>query len=436
MTRRGYWMGLAGLLAVTGWAVWLGMGSAEPAERTQARMLVDAPLLLQSAGHHSGISRAQNLNGQGETRLRRGVTLLGLLADGPAVALAHIDTCRPSASDRDALPRFDTLMAHNQDAFADYAIVVHDSAVCGDSSALKALLRGLDLSVGPALTLRQPYIAVLSRGQAAREFTTSPSTLLSVIVDVGVSERPAVVQRQKAALPRVAHAGGGVDGSTYTNSLDALDSNRGDFALFEIDLSWTSDDRLVCLHDWDYHFEQTFGLAPEGAVSLERFKALVATHSSFQQCTLASLAEWLRQNPERRIVTDIKQRNLDGLARIAERYPDLQERFVPQIYRPGEYFVARRLGFDDVIWTLYRYPGGDDEVLAVLDTMDLYGLTMTQDHAKRRLAKRARDRRGVLSWVHTINSYDELEAFRELGAADIYTDWLIDEDEVLATGGT
>lgn len=289
-------------------------------------------------------------------------------------------------------------------------------------------------SEGRSLELRQPYIAVLAKGQAAQEFSAAPSTLLSVMVNVRESEQPAVVQRQKTALPRVAHAGGGVDGSTYTNSLDALDSNRGDFALFEIDLSWTSDDRLVCLHDWDYHFEQTFGLASEGAVSLERFKALVATHSSLQQCTLASLAKWLRENPGRRIVTDIKQRNGDGLARIARHYPDLQARFVPQVYELGEYFMARRLGFDDVIWTLYRYPGGDDDVLAVLDTMDLYGLTITQDHAKRRLAERARDRRGVLSWVHTINSYDELEAFRELGAADIYTDWLIDRSAAPSSG--
>lgn len=432
ITKRHCFIGMARILATTGMVAWLILGwgsTAEPAGRVLAHEVHKAPLLLQSAGHHSGISRAQHLIGQGEVRLRRGVTLLGLLAAGPAVKLAHVDTCDPSnPSGDDVLPvtRFKTLMAHAEDAFSDYAIVVHDSAFCGDRAALRGVLQDLDLLAGPSLELRQPYIAVLARGEIAQEFSTVPSTLLSVMVDVGELGEPAVAQRRKETLPRVAHAGGGIDGRTYTNSLDALDHNRSDFSLFEVDLSWTSDDKLVCLHDWDYHFEQIFGLEPEGAVSLERFKALVATHSSLQQCTLASLAEWLRHHPDARIVTDIKQRNGDGLARIAEHYPDLQERFVPQVYRPGEYFMARRLGFDDVIWTLYRYPGSDDEVLAVLDTMDLYGLTMTQAHAERGLARRARERRGVLSWAHTLNTREELDNFRALGVTEIYTDWLVE----------
>ena len=51
--------------------------------------------------------------------------------------------------------------------------------------------------------------------------------------------------------PRIAHAGGQFNGATYTNSLEALDRNYGaGFRAFEIDLSFTSDGELVCLHDW------------------------------------------------------------------------------------------------------------------------------------------------------------------------------------------
>ena len=51
-------------------------------------------------------------------------------------------------------------------------------------------------------------------------------------------------------LPAIAHAGGGFDGKTYTNSIAALDANyaRG-FRIFEIDFLRTWDDVFVCGHD-------------------------------------------------------------------------------------------------------------------------------------------------------------------------------------------
>jgi arylsulfatase A-like enzyme len=50
----------------------------------------------------------------------------------------------------------------------------------------------------------------------------------------------------------VAHAGGGIKGRSYTNSLEALDENyRRGFRFFELDFNWTSDNQLVCIHDWE-----------------------------------------------------------------------------------------------------------------------------------------------------------------------------------------
>ena len=60
-------------------------------------------------------------------------------------------------------------------------------------------------------------------------------------------------------LPRIAHAGGQVNGATYTNSLEALEENyQAGFRAFEIDFSFTSDRQLVCLHDWEESFTRSF----------------------------------------------------------------------------------------------------------------------------------------------------------------------------------
>ena len=231
-------------------------------------------------------------------------------------------------------------------------------------------------------------------------------------------------QRLFEWLPSVAHAGGGLNGQTYTNSIEALNFNSTRFELFEIDFSWTSDGHLVCLHDWGISFERSFGIAPEGKKSLSDFLELVNTRSDLNVCTLNSLTAWLKEYAHARIITDIKEDNIRALILIRSMYPELQHRFIPQVYQPLEYYEAAELGFRDIIWTLYRFNGDDSEVLSHISQMDLYALTMPRDRADRALAQKAKSTTGVLSYVHTINSQEEFEKYRHLGIAQIYTDFL------------
>ena len=49
----------------------------------------------------------------------------------------------------------------------------------------------------------------------------------------------------------IAHAGGGINELTYTNSLEALNQSISNgFKLIELDLKQTSDEKLVAVHDW------------------------------------------------------------------------------------------------------------------------------------------------------------------------------------------
>ena len=57
----------------------------------------------------------------------------------------------------------------------------------------------------------------------------------------------------------IAHAGGGINGINYSNSIEALNHNYAKgFRYFEMDFSWTSDNKLVCLHDWKKRFKLVF----------------------------------------------------------------------------------------------------------------------------------------------------------------------------------
>jgi hypothetical protein len=225
-------------------------------------------------------------------------------------------------------------------------------------------------------------------------------------------------------IERIAHAGGGYNGKTYTNSINALNKNKRYYSLFEIDFSWTSDDELVCIHDWKDSFEHAFGTSTESALSYDEFVQLVSKNSHVENCTLSSLAQWLENNPGKKIVTDIKEKNIDALRLIAKRYPELKSRFIPQIYWPDEYSMVRKLGFDNIIWTLYRFGGGIEDILSHLEKMDLYALTMPRGKADAGLAELALIKRDVRSYVHTINSKEAYLHYLDRGVSEIYTDWL------------
>ena len=225
---------------------------------------------------------------------------------------------------------------------------------------------------------------------------------------------------------RVAHAGGGINGKTYTNSLEALDQNvKNGFIYFELDFSFTKDRQLVCIHDWKQNFNSTFGFSPKEKPTLEDFESLVKNKSEFEQCTLDTLANWMKQNKSAFIVTDIKEDNLQGLKIISQNIPGFERRIIPQIYDPRNYNEVKSMGYKQVIWTLYRYNGSNDDVLAWTDKFNgPFAITMPKDRAISDLPKKLADKH-IPTYVHTINTLEETNKFvNDFGVREIYTDFL------------
>lgn len=123
------------------------------------------------------------------------------------------------------------------------------------------------------------------------------------------------------------------------------------------------------------------------------------------------------------VVTDIEKRNVAGLRVIAKYRPELRTRIVPQIYHPREYKPVANLGYDRIVWTLYRVDGSNDKVLAHVADMGVYAVTMPKDRADRGLAQRL-DKLGIPSYTHTVNRQAELRKYVEMGIDEIYTDFL------------
>ena len=225
---------------------------------------------------------------------------------------------------------------------------------------------------------------------------------------------------------RVAHAGGGLGRMTYTNSYQALEANYAKgFRYFELDFVFTSDGHLVCLHDWKANFTRTFGFETDRSLSLEVFEELVNNNDKFTNCTLPGLAEWMVQYRDAIIVTDVRGNNLEALKRIANTLPAARTRVIPQIYNPLEFSSVKDLGFQQIIWTLYRYRG---RIYQVLDWVTRWGsavaVAMPKQWASTALPRELNNR-DVPTYVHTINKPEELKKLTtELGITEIYTDFL------------
>lgn len=129
-----------------------------------------------------------------------------------------------------------------------------------------------------------------------------------------------------ADQPLVAHAGGGLPDRIYANTLPAM--------------------KLARAHGFRW-IELDFIQTPDGLRLGHEANDLSAT-------TVSDLLEWLRTEPDVRIVTDFKTSNVEGLALLKAQAGPLQNRFIPQIYSPTEYRPVVGMGYAAPIFTAYR----------------------------------------------------------------------------------
>lgn len=226
-------------------------------------------------------------------------------------------------------------------------------------------------------------------------------------------------------MPSIAHAGGGISGHTYTNSFQAMDHNYElGFRYFEIDFSWTTDNQLVCLHDWEGAARKVLKYRGGSALSYEDFTKLVDAQPNFTPCDVSSLNQWLAERADAFIVTDVKEGNLAGLELIMASITDADKRIIPQFYQVDEYQPIREMGFNRSIWTLYRYAGSDGEVAQQVQQMSLFAVTMPEHRVKQGLAD-SLSAMDIPTYVHTINKRGKAKRYVDrYNVSSIYTDFL------------
>lgn len=214
----------------------------------------------------------------------------------------------------------------------------------------------------------------------------------------------------------IAHAGGGLEGQTYTNSLTAMDHNyKAGFRLFEIDLALTSDGALVCAHDW----RSVSGVRP----TLAEWRG---SEGALAGCEAETLAAWFQVHTDAFLITDVKDADQQPILPILLASGLPKNRTIVQIYSPEEHDVVRDMGFDLQILTLYRYQGGLDEIKALSESRRILALTMPDHMARSGFANKFPN---TPTFTHTINNRLHAGRLRLMGIDGIYTDFIMPTED-------
>lgn len=241
-------------------------------------------------------------------------------------------------------------------------------------------------------------------------------------------EETAKVRQELLSEKHIVHAGGfitAVDGTeyNYTSSVEAINNcyNNGN-KFCELDFLMTSDNQLVCAHAWKQLYKN--GEPLEDAVTLDEALSC-KMENQFTTMWLGSLVDFLREHDGMYIVTDIKQSyNEEGAKMIAEYCPDLKDRFIIQVYHEEEATVMEKLGFNNIIFTLYRTDEAErtaDALMKAANKHDFVAWTAKKAFITDEFVSDIKAT-GVPLFTHTVNDPEEMKEFVTKGVDGFYSD--------------
>lgn len=223
----------------------------------------------------------------------------------------------------------------------------------------------------------------------------------------------------------IIHASGTTpQGTIGSNSIEAINhSYQLGYRTIEIDFTWTSDGRLVCVHDWLNYYGP---LLNKETLSYAEFEQL-RTSYGYTSMTLDDLAQWLTAHKDVVIVTDIKENNISGAKLLAETYPELIDQFWVQIYKTDEYDPISQLGYKNIILTVYQMTFEEKSDTATLiqfaKSHPLSGITFPielMDLVPGYFT--AMQEANTPLYVHTINDLQTQSEMFDMGFSGVYTD--------------
>ncbi|WP_342356617.1 glycerophosphodiester phosphodiesterase family protein [Vibrio splendidus] len=139
----------------------------------------------------------------------------------------------------------------------------------------------------------------------------------------------------------IAHAGGGINGLKYTNSLEAMEQSiEHGFKMIELDLLISSDGRIVAVHDWKTFHEMT-NSNNTGSISSKEFESKII-YDKYKTLNISTAIDILDEN-DVVLVTD----KIKNIALLSKYIID-KDKSIIEVFSTDKYNEAIELGFNNV----------------------------------------------------------------------------------------
>lgn len=242
------------------------------------------------------------------------------------------------------------------------------------------------------------------------------------------ADEPAAPVQEPAYEKVIAHGGGCYEGYETTNSVEAVNNAIANgFKIIELDMDLSTDNKIIMLHDWDRTAQNYFGETFPKKLSQSQFTRLTV-YGRFEVLTIEKLAGILENHKDIRIVTDTKGNNIELLTAVAEQYPKLLDRFIPQIYDYSQWSRVKDLGYRDVIFTMYAMADPDlDKLAGFAKEHGIYAVTMPDYYAERGYCRQLAEK-GIKVYIHPVSRYEDAQQFFGMGAYGVYSGALLPEE--------
>ena len=258
-------------------------------------------------------------------KLSRGLNLLSINSEGE-YEFENFDTWLSKDAADDFIVRLKDLIQNNK----FWALAAND-AIKNSHPGYKAKLGELNFKLLPKLNGAVAFIAYSDSANRIHEHTskttlsyTIPSFMEPLSEELIKSIKQSEYDKNIISITYgknterfIAHAGGGIDGRKYTDSLDALNLNyKKGFRLFELDINKTSDGVYAAVHDWK-HWAKITGykgdLPPTNRVFLRQ-----KIYKKYSPVDIDVMNKWFGDHPDAILVTDKVDTPID----FAEKFID------------------------------------------------------------------------------------------------------------------
>lgn len=289
------------------------------------------------------------------------------------------------------------------------------------------------------LELRQMLKAVVTQGiEAAQTDESLPDGVEATQMDENLPDdvEPAVYNPDAwYHTPRILyHAGGAINGNTYTNSREAVEKSLAKEpgeCFIEMDFGMTSDNVLVCVHNWsDVRIDQT------EALSLREFQSS-KIQGKYTPLTAEDFLQIMAQNEDLYLIADFKgtmehllPEMAEELIRLCGQDESLLKRVIIELHtETDKEKVLAMYPFADeqFIFSPYAIGGWSPEIASLCSRQNITVIATGRNEIPENQLTELREL-GYEVYEFTVNRLDEARARMEQGICGFYTDHLTPED--------